>query len=403
MNYITHYLLTFKSYLNEYSIDKRNLQGGLSVAIFAASTILSVPSGNAQGAVSEAVPKITVGSKVSLSSVGKADWIQGEAPESCEPGHVYIFECWSTRCVPCIALIPHMNELHKKYYDKGLRVYGMSVYENEKDKVVKFVEKKGDKMSYPVAFTGKGGPFEIEFLRAAGGRGIPHALVVRDGILIASTQASRLDEHLIELMLSGDEGAKQASEEISSAQSYESKIYNLIEDFNRARKKKELDKMTTALDGLRELEPEHPTLHMHELWILIVGKKWPEAIKALNEMPASDPKRSFLSRTSRLARHDIKHYPEDFEKALIKSYADYVTRNEFPIGPNHYAALSMLQWKIGEKEKALETANMIVESAKYWSPDNQAGVTPYVRFAKAVNEGTMPKFSDLSTWHREAK
>jgi len=61
--------------------------------------------------------KLGPGSEVSLSPVMQAEWIKGEAPKSFEPGKVYIFECWSTKCGPCIGMIPHVNELHKKYYD----------------------------------------------------------------------------------------------------------------------------------------------------------------------------------------------------------------------------------------------------------------------------------------------
>ena len=57
--------------------------------------------------------KLVPGSEVSLSPVMQAEWIKGEAPESFEPGKVYIFECWSTKCGPCIGMIPHVNELHK--------------------------------------------------------------------------------------------------------------------------------------------------------------------------------------------------------------------------------------------------------------------------------------------------
>ena len=132
---------------------------------------------------------LTIGSEVSLDPVMKAEWIQDEAPKSFEPGKVYFIECWSTKCGPCVQMIPHVNELHKKYYDKGLRIYGMSVYENDLEECKEFVKEKGDGMSYPVAFTGRGGPFEREWMRPAGAKGIPHAFIIRNGKLLASTVA----------------------------------------------------------------------------------------------------------------------------------------------------------------------------------------------------------------------
>ena len=122
---------------------------------------------------------------------------------------------------------------------------------------------------------------------------------------------------------------------------------------------------------------------------------------ALNEMPTSEPKTAFISMTGRLARYDKQVYPEVFEKALIKLYSDYVLRNESPIGPNHYACLSTLQWRSGDKKSAVITANKGVEAAQNSSRGSEALTKVFERFAKSVTEGTMPKFSDLSEWQRE--
>ena len=63
-------------------------------------------------------PTLKPGSELSLEPLAAAKWIQGEAPKSFESGKIYMFECWATWCGPCIAAIPHVNALHKKYYDK---------------------------------------------------------------------------------------------------------------------------------------------------------------------------------------------------------------------------------------------------------------------------------------------
>jgi len=346
-------------------------------------------------------PTLVLGSEVSLSSAAKAEWIQGEAPKAFEPGKVYIFECWSTWCGPCIGMIPHVNELHKKYHDKGLRIYGMSVWENDKAKVEKFVKRRGDEMSYPVAFTGKGGAFEIEWMNAAGAKSIPHAFIVRNGKLLASTQASRLTEPVIEQLLSGDEGAKKAAAKILSAQTHQGKTDKLLSDFYSARKSKKAEKMNVILKDLKVLDPDNPAIRTMELWILVVSEDWPAAITALNELPASEPQNSFISGTSRVARDKNNlGYPEIFVKALLKPYSDYVLRNEFPIGPNHYVSLSTLQWRMGDKQSALITADKGIAAAKVAAKGKKPLVTPYVRFAKSVKEGTMPESSEISTWLR---
>ena len=343
------------------------------------------------------------GSEVSLTPVIQAEWIKGEAPEAFETGKVYIFECWSTKCGPCIGMIPHVNDLHKKYYDKGLRIYGMSVYENDKDECVEFVKEKGDEMSYPVAFTGKGGPFEREWMKPAGAKGIPHAFIVRNGKLLASTVASRLTNELVETMLDGDKGAEKAAAEILAAQIHEGKINKLLQNIKSARRAKDTETMTANIEKLKVIDPENAEIHTEELWVLIIKEEWPAAVTALNEMSASWAKESFVSMNSmRLARGSGRSYETDFEKALTHAYSEYVNSSEY-IGPNHFACLSVLQWKIGEKESATATANSLIERAKAFSNGNEALVTPYERFSKSVNDGTMPPFSDLTKWKIEAR
>jgi len=361
---------------------------------------------------SEATPEIpkawagrtlVPGSEVSLSPVIQAEWIKGEAPESFETGKVYIFECWSTKCGPCIGMIPHVNDLHKRYYDKGLRIYGMSVYENDKEECVEFVKEKGDDMAYPVAFTGKGGPFEREWMKPAGAKGIPHAFIVRNGKLLASTLASRLTDELVETMLDGDEGAEKAAAEILAAQIHAAKIANLLQNIRSARKGKDTETMEANIAKLKVIDPENPEILIEELWVLIIKEQWADAVTTLNEMPANWAKDSFVAMNGmRLARGSGRSYAADFEKALVHSYSDYVDGSEY-VGPNHFACLSVLQWKIGEKENATATANSLVERAKTFSNGNEALVTPYERFSKSVNDGTMPPFSDLTKWKIEAR
>ncbi|MDB6077855.1 MAG: Redoxin domain protein, partial [Akkermansiaceae bacterium] len=109
-----------------------------------------------------------VGDTVTPEALGQAEWVQGSAPAEWEPGKLYVLECWATWCGPCIAAIPHVDALYDQYKDQGLRVIGMDVWEDGKDKVVDFVKKKGEGMSYPVAYTGKGGAFEEKWLKPAG-------------------------------------------------------------------------------------------------------------------------------------------------------------------------------------------------------------------------------------------
>ena len=87
--------------------------------------------------------KLGVGSEVTPEVFGKLEWIQGEGPKQWEDGKVYVFECWATWCGPCIAAIPHINELHEKYEDSGLRVFGIDVWEDGKEQGGRLCEEEG--------------------------------------------------------------------------------------------------------------------------------------------------------------------------------------------------------------------------------------------------------------------
>lgn len=65
-----------------------------------------------------------------------------------------LYDVWYMDCPPCIKAIPHLNELHNKYKDKGLKVVGVNPFNNnEKDlkRMSKFLRKNN--IDYPIVFT----------------------------------------------------------------------------------------------------------------------------------------------------------------------------------------------------------------------------------------------------------
>ncbi len=47
-------------------------------------------------------------------------------------GKIRVVDFWATWCPPCRMAIPHLNELHRKYRERGVAVLGISVDENPK-------------------------------------------------------------------------------------------------------------------------------------------------------------------------------------------------------------------------------------------------------------------------------
>ena len=106
-------------------------------------------------------------------------WIQGEPVNEFSKDHAYIVEFWATWCGPCRTSIPHLNDVHNKFKDKGLIVIGQDVWENDIKLVDPFVKEMGKKMTYRVALDlipegekAKGRMAET-WMEAAGQNGIP--------------------------------------------------------------------------------------------------------------------------------------------------------------------------------------------------------------------------------------
>ena len=361
---------------------------------------------SASAVAQQAAPEPTLkpGSEVNLAPLIAAQWIQGEAPKSFEPGKIYIFECWATWCGPCVKAIPHMNELYKKYHEKGLEVYGMNVWEDGKEKVEKFVKGKGDGMSYPVAYTGKGSAFEKEWLKPSGVRGIPHAFVVRNGKLLMTSHPARLTDSVIESLLSGDAGAEKVAAEMKSPQNNSPKSANLAREIRMAGAEGNAEIMAAKIAEFEKLEANSPYLPGMKLDLLMIKKDWPAVTKAINDLPPGPGKQmSVMMTASKIAGSADGVYPPDFVKSMASSFAEMVENSKMPANPMVLANLSMLQWKSGDKAAATTSANKAADAAKT-AVNQPNGRTlpsePFNQFAKSVTDGTMPTTKELGTWIR---
>jgi thiol-disulfide isomerase/thioredoxin len=153
-----------------------------------------------------AQPTLKVGDPAPKLQTGK--WVQGEPVKSFEKGKAYIVEFWATWCGPCRASIPHLNEIHKKFKDKGLVVIGQDCSERDESRVAPFIKTMGDKMTYRVALddktSNKTGQMSKTWMEAAGQDGIPTAFLVdTKGKIAWIGHPMELKEQSIETALAG--------------------------------------------------------------------------------------------------------------------------------------------------------------------------------------------------------
>ena len=124
------------------------------VAALAALTVTSAIAAATKSMVGQKLPEL------------KVDYV-GKKPEVA--GKPMIVEFWATWCGPCKTSIPHLNELYKKYKDKGLVIVGVTDEDNQT--IRRFT--KTTPMDYFPA-TDRNGKLSKEF----GIQGIPHAVLV---------------------------------------------------------------------------------------------------------------------------------------------------------------------------------------------------------------------------------
>ena len=162
-----------------------------------------------------AAPTVMVGAPAPKLQTGR--WVQGEAVAGFEKGKAYIVEFWATWCGPCRVSIPHLNEIHNRFKDKGLIVIGQDCWENDEKQVEPFIKTMGEKMTYRVALDTKTddaprGKMAETWMAAAAQNGIPTAFIVDPkGILAWVGHPMTLTDSLIESILNGTHDIKKAA------------------------------------------------------------------------------------------------------------------------------------------------------------------------------------------------
>lgn len=127
-------------------------------------------------------------------------WLKGTPVASYEDDRLYVLEFWATWCGPCIAAMPQLSALSKKYADNATFI-GVNVWEKTGDKpyesslanVERFVKSSGERMSYNVIADNNAQDMAKNWLTPAGIAGIPSTFVIKNNKIIWIGHPIKLD------------------------------------------------------------------------------------------------------------------------------------------------------------------------------------------------------------------
>jgi thiol-disulfide isomerase/thioredoxin len=130
-------------------------------------------------------PLVNIGDPAPLLKV--QNWIKGTQVNNFERGKIYVVEFWTTWCGPCIAEMPRLSAIARKYKD-SVTVLGIDIYEKKTttlSRIKAFVDSMDYRMDYSIAVA-YSDYIENEWLKATREiiMGIPRVFIVdRDGKL----------------------------------------------------------------------------------------------------------------------------------------------------------------------------------------------------------------------------
>ncbi|MGP1345283.1 MAG: redoxin family protein [Phycisphaerales bacterium] len=194
-------------------------------------------------------------------------WHQGSI-ESFEPGKVYVLDFWAPWCGPCIAAMPHMNEITEQYKDKGVKVIGVSIWPREGGQTVaEFLEGRNERdeaLKYLIAEDNADGTNANAFMRAAGQNGIPTVMIVnREGQIAWIGHPMGGMDGALEKIVAG-------TYDIAAEKAKMAKIAELQPQLGQAYQAQEWERLFSLIDQMIALDPDQFSRMNMDKYLLLI-------------------------------------------------------------------------------------------------------------------------------------
>ncbi|RMD66299.1 MAG: hypothetical protein D6824_01160 [Planctomycetota bacterium] len=198
-------------------------------------------------------PPLAIGLKApALDS--KVTWLKGEPVPEFKPGRIYVLDFWATWCGPCIANMPHLNELAEQYKD-DVTVIGVAIWQDQAPGAISPSEflKRGDPpMNFTVA-QDIDNQVAAQWMESQGLFGIPETMIVdRHGRLAWHGHPQAGLEQVLQSIVKGE---YDIDAEAARSQR-QAKGQKLIDEANQRASQNDWDGALALIDQAVELDPQ---------------------------------------------------------------------------------------------------------------------------------------------------
>jgi thiol-disulfide isomerase/thioredoxin len=314
--------------------------------------------------------KLTVGDPAPAIKTG--EWIQGDPVTELNKGTVYVVEFWATWCVPCVAAIPHLDQLHEELKDCGVVIIGQNCSENNREKVKPFVAKMGEKMSYRVAMDDvsavENGYMMKNWMNAAGLNGIPTSFIVgKDGRIAWIGQPTNLSAGMLKQIVAGTFDSKTAAATFEISRDQDAIQDEADKKLRKALSEKDWATATATLDELEKTIPELSGRLGMSRFSISLGKGDNAAVVSfidnLVAAPGQSPQvlQALMHRVALEVATEMENPSPEALAAAGRAAEKGLTAGHY--GGALYNALARVQFMQGLKEQAVSTQEKAVANA----------------------------------------
>ncbi len=307
-----------------------------------------------------AKPATTLGVGDPAPELKPEHWIKGDPVGGFETGKTYVVEFWATWCGPCIAAMPHLTEMQKKY--PAVTFVSVAASESKPKEgapderlpyVRGFVRGKGDVMGYRVAYTPER-DIPTRWMTAAGQNGIPCSFIVGpSGLIEWIGHPMSMDEPLAKVV--AGEWDRTAEVERSKAQrAARAKQAEFAQALAKAQAAGDWDEVSRLFEQRMKDEPKNDMVAISYFQVLAGKANRPEQAGTLGRelVKRFDQSPEALNQIAWFVVDDPSVKQRDLDLALAAAQrANEVSHGE---NPAILDTLARIWWEKGDKSKALE-------------------------------------------------